>query len=191
MDPLYDLHSWSKHYREEVLREAQQRHLLQQERANGQLMAMRITFRLATAAALMVVIVALLLTLATAKPAEASLAGFPEGHGPIAFEKDGDIWVATKMHLANLTPNTADYSDADPVVSPDGRTIAFASDRDGEDFEIYAANMFTGEVERLTDNAVDNRDPFWSPDGQRISHYQSSHLSPTHSAIFSVKMTSI
>jgi hypothetical protein len=29
MDPLYDLHSWSKHYREETLREAQKRHLQQ------------------------------------------------------------------------------------------------------------------------------------------------------------------
>jgi hypothetical protein len=32
MEPLYDLHSWNKYYREEALREAQQRHLLQQER---------------------------------------------------------------------------------------------------------------------------------------------------------------
>jgi hypothetical protein len=29
MDPLYDLHSWSKHYREETLREVQKRHLQQ------------------------------------------------------------------------------------------------------------------------------------------------------------------
>ena len=29
MDPLYDLNSWSKHYREEALREAQERHLQQ------------------------------------------------------------------------------------------------------------------------------------------------------------------
>jgi hypothetical protein len=168
MDPLYDLHFWSEHYREEALREAQKRHLLQRERANGQPMSMRSTFRLATSAALMVVIVALLLTLATAKPAEASLAGFPEGHGPIAFKKDGDIWVATKMHLANLTPNTADSDEVDPAVSPDGRYVAFASDRDGGDFEIYTANVFTGEAERVTDNAVDDRNPTWSADGQMI-----------------------
>jgi hypothetical protein len=29
MDPLYDLHSWSEHYREEALREAHERHLQQ------------------------------------------------------------------------------------------------------------------------------------------------------------------
>jgi len=30
MQNLYDLHSWSKHYREELLGEAQWRHLLEQ-----------------------------------------------------------------------------------------------------------------------------------------------------------------
>ncbi len=187
MGPLYDLHSWSKHYREEALREAQERHLLQLERANGQPMPMRSTFRLATAAALMVVIVALMLALPGAKPAEASLAGFPEGHDPIAFEKDGDIWVATKMGLANLTPNTTAYSDVDPVVSPDGRTIAFASDRDG-DFEIYKANVFTGEAEQLTNNTVYDYNPGWAFDGKRVTYIEPL-LYPEDVRIFSLRIT--
>jgi WD40-like Beta Propeller Repeat len=188
MDPLYDLHSWSKHYREEALREAQQRHLLQQERASGQPISIRSTFRLATSAALMAVIVALLLTLATAKPAEAALAGFPEGHDPIAFEKDGDIWVATKMHLENLTPNTAHSNDVDPSVSPDGRYVAFASDRDGEDFDIHVVNVFTGEVERLTDNTVYDYNPGWSLDSRMIT-YEEPLLSPEDVRIFGLRVT--
>jgi dipeptidyl aminopeptidase/acylaminoacyl peptidase len=149
--------------------------------------------RLRAALLAMAVLVAVVVAMAGARPAQAAFPdeAFPAGHGPIAFAKGGDIWVASRMHLANLTLNTADSTEVDPVVSPDGRTIAFASDRDGEDFEIYAVNVFTGEVERLTDNAVDDRDPFWSPDGQRISYYQSSHYSPTHSAIFSVKVAGI
>ena len=122
-----------------------------------------------------------------AKPAEAAFAGFPEGHGAIAFEKDGDIRVATKMHLANLTPNTAEFIDIDPAVSSDGRRIAFASDRDG-DYEIYLANVSTGEVQRLTDNAVDDRKPAWSPDGRWISYRSPHYASPTHSGIFSAKV---
>jgi tricorn protease len=149
--------------------------------------------RLRAALLAMAVLVAVMVAMAGARPAQAAFPdeAFPAAHGPIAFAKGGDIWVASRMHLANLTPNTADSTEVDPVVSPDGRTIAFASDRDGEDFEIYAVNVFTGEVERLTDNAVYDRDPFWSPDGQRISYYQSSHYSPTHSAIFSVKVAGI
>jgi tricorn protease len=56
------------------------------------------------------------------------------------------------MHLANITPNTAYSNDASPAMSPDGWKVAFASDRDGN-FEIYIADVFTGEVQRVTDNA--------------------------------------
>jgi hypothetical protein len=187
MEPLYDLHAWSEHYREEALREAQQRHLLQRERPNGERMSIRSTFRLASAAALTVVTMALLLTLAGAKPAEAEFAEFPEGHGPIAFENDGDIWVVSLMHLENLTPNTTDSNEVDPSVSPDGRNVAFASDRDG-DFEIYTANVFTREVERLTDHTVYDYNPDWSLDGERITYIEPL-LSPEYMRIFGLRIT--
>ncbi len=115
--------------------------------------------------------------------AEAKFAGFPEGHDPIAFEKDGDIWVA-----ANLTPNTAHSNDVDPVVSPDGRYVAFASDRDGDDFEIYVANVFSGEAEQITDNAMYDYDPGWSLDGEMIT-YKEPLLYPEDVRIFSLRIT--
>lgn len=79
------------------MREAQERHLLHRERANGQPMSIRGTFWLATAAALMVVIVALL-TLSGVKSAEAALAGFPEGHGPIALDWKDDAQMPVSLH---------------------------------------------------------------------------------------------
>jgi dipeptidyl aminopeptidase/acylaminoacyl peptidase len=94
----------------------------------------------------------------------------PSGNASKAFETGGDIWVASKMHLVNLTPNTAPFNDVDPVVSPDGRKVAFTSDRDG-DFEIYTANVFTGKLQRLTDNVGDDRYPTWSPDGTKITSW--------------------
>ena len=189
MDPHYDLHSWSKHYREEALREARTRHLVQWVRANNRKPAfMRGTAKLVAAASLMAMLAAMLVALAGAKPAEAALAGFPEGHGPIAFEKDGDIWVATKMHLANLTPNSATFIDVDPAVSPDGKYVAFASDRDGADFEIYTVDVFTGEVERLTDNTVYDYNPGWSLDGKMITYIEPL-LSPKDVRIFSQRIT--
>ena len=54
-----------------------------------------------------------------------------------------------------------------PQASPDGRWIAFQSDRDG-DFEIYVANRHGGQLRQLTHNAVWDRLPAWSPDGQWI-----------------------
>ena len=54
-----------------------------------------------------------------------------------------------------------------PQPSPDGRWIAFQSDRDG-DFEIYLANRHGGQLRQLTQNAVWDRLPAWSPDGEWI-----------------------
>jgi hypothetical protein len=99
-----------------------------------------------------------------------------ETHASKAFEEDRDIWLASKNHLANLTPNTAS-NDEDPSISPDGRKVAFASDRDG-DFEIYTANVFSGKLQQLTDNVGDDRYPAWSPDGTKISFWYKATNTP-------------
>lgn len=52
--------------------------------------------------------------------------------------------------------------------SPDGTKIAFDSDRDGEDQEIYVMTLATGEITRLTDNSVFDGNPDWSSDGETI-----------------------
>ena len=54
-----------------------------------------------------------------------------------------------------------------PLASPDGRWIAFQSNRDG-DFEIYVANRHGGQLRQLTRNGVWDRLPAWSPDGNWI-----------------------
>ncbi len=61
-----------------------------------------------------------------------------------------------------------DASDSFPAWSPDGRRIAFESDRDGND-EIYVMNADGSGVTRLTDNDAIDRSPAWSPDGRRIA----------------------
>jgi TolB protein len=52
--------------------------------------------------------------------------------------------------------------DYDPVWSPDGSKIAFASDRDG-DWEVYAMNADGTDQTNLTENPADDYDPAWSP----------------------------
>ena len=60
-----------------------------------------------------------------------------------------------------------------PQPSPDGRWIAFQSDRDG-DFEIFLANRHGGQIRQLTRNAVWDRLPAWSPDGEWIVYSSDS-----------------
>jgi TolB protein len=54
-----------------------------------------------------------------------------------------------------------------PAWSPDGRTIAFTSDRTGND-SIYAMNADGGNVRRLTIDDHHNDNAMWSPDGKQI-----------------------
>lgn len=59
--------------------------------------------------------------------------------------------------------------DRDIAVSPEGRRIAFVSDRDGNP-EVYVADATTREVSRLTLNPRGHdRRPSWSPDGRRLA----------------------
>ena len=57
-----------------------------------------------------------------------------------------------------------------PHGPPDGKRIAFVSDRDGPfNPEIYVMDADGGNQQRLTNDLHDDRDPSWSPDGKRIA----------------------
>ena len=94
--------------------------------------------------------------------------------GSIVFHgRDGalpqDIFVMDSAG-GNVRRLTRDASiDARPSWSPDGRRIAFQSDRDGS-FEIHVMDADGSNVTQLThgDSAVASQAPAWSPDGKRI-----------------------
>lgn len=68
--------------------------------------------------------------------------------------------------IRRMTYNTT-AKDIDPVWSPDGRYVAFETDRDGN-WELYLFDVTTGAEIRLTDHAASDINAFWSPDSQQI-----------------------
>ena len=88
------------------------------------------------------------------------------GEGGLSTE----IYVmdADGKNTRRLTNNRK--SDFSPSWSPDGKWIAFISDRkgDGVNYEIYVMDADGGNLQRLTNNRVDDGSPSWSPDGERI-----------------------
>ncbi len=78
------------------------------------------------------------------------------------------VMEADGMNQQRLTENRS--NDWDPVWSPDGNRIAFASDRKGDlqNFEIYVMDADGGNEQKLTENRENDRFPSWSPDGERI-----------------------
>lgn len=71
--------------------------------------------------------------------------------------------------LTNLTNNPA--HDLKPFWSPDGKRIAFESDRDGNDFtQIFLMNADGSDVFQVTNGEVHHQlvSNSWSPDGSRL-----------------------
>jgi TolB protein len=80
---------------------------------------------------------------------------------------DGDEHRLTKQ---KGDPSTREglFFQAEPAWSPDGRTIAFVSRRDGRS-HIYVMRSDGTGTRRLTSSAPDDGSPTWSPDGRRIA----------------------
>ena len=103
-----------------------------------------------------------------AEAREARLVRSPSYHdGKVAFSYLGDIWVAGEdgRGIVRLTANKA--RDLTPRFSPDGKTIAFTSDREGG-LDVYLIPATGGEVKRLTRHSADDTVLGWSPDGKSV-----------------------
>jgi len=70
----------------------------------------------------------------------------------------------------------------DAAWSPDGETIAFASNVDG-DYDIYLVDVTTGNTEARTRNDALDREPAWSPDGRWLA-FSSDRAGPGSTEIW-------
>jgi Tol biopolymer transport system component len=85
---------------------------------------------------------------------------------------DGDIYVmnADGTHVAQLT-DTSTIDEDYPAWSPDRTKIAFISDRDSANYELYTMNADGSGRQRVTHNSLKKNvgNPSWSPNGRRIA----------------------
>ncbi len=71
------------------------------------------------------------------------------------------------LPLTRLT--AGDWNDITPALSPDGKQVAFASNRSGY-WDLYTLDLRTGNLNRLTNTPPYDAAPSWSPDMAWIAY---------------------
>jgi tricorn protease len=100
--------------------------------------------------------------------AEAKLVRYPHYHqGRITFTYLADIWTADEngQNIQRLTVNRA--RDVYPRFSPDGKWIAFSSDRNGN-LDVFIVPSTGGTPTQLTFHSADDTVLGWKPDGSGV-----------------------
>jgi TolB protein len=87
------------------------------------------------------------------------------------------LWAISQGEPAAFALTSGDYDDREPAVSPDGQSVAFASNRSGG-WDLFLLDLRTGAVRPLTQTPAFEGHPTWSPDGLWIAYeaYDGSDL---------------
>ena len=85
----------------------------------------------------------------------------------IAFSYAGDLWIVDRNGGDARRLTTGVGVETDPHFSPDGKTLAFTGEYDGN-VDVYTVPAAGGVPKRLTTHPDEDRVVGWTPDGTRI-----------------------
>ena len=104
-------------------------------------------------------------------PQSAGVAGYyrsPEIHGDtIVFAAEGDLWRTTVNGGVAQRITTHPSEETDPVISPDGTTLAFTARYEGP-AELYTMPLAGGVPTRQTYESDTSIATTWTPDGKLV-----------------------
>lgn len=107
-------------------------------------------------------------TAAVASPTSPPTAAIPMGKISFSSRRDGNGEIYLLSHEGEIDITNDPSEDTESDLSPDGKKIVFASDREGT-FHIYVVNVDSSGLVKLTNEAAGDLSPRWSPDGKRIA----------------------
>lgn len=93
------------------------------------------------------------------------------------MEARGNIFTVPTEHgsIRDLSTETSSVHELNPVWSPDGKSIAFLSDKTGE-YELYTRPQMGAEATRITtDGGVYRYGPAWSPDSKKLLYWDKTN----------------
>ena len=85
----------------------------------------------------------------------------------IVFSYAGDLWSVSRQGGVAQRLTTGQGSESDAAFSPDGKTIAFSGEYDGN-VDVFTVPVTGGIPKRLTYHPAADRVSGWTPDGKQI-----------------------
>lgn len=93
------------------------------------------------------------------------------------IEARGNVFTVPAEHgsIRTLTTDNSGVHELNPTWSPDGKWVAYLSDKTGE-YELYTRPQMGGEETRITtDGGIYRYGPTWAPDSKKLLYWDKLH----------------